>query len=288
MEILEREKEILRLCHTYAYVDGSYIKHHVFYSQQEEVTEYQERYFYRRMKMLVDEGYLYRYQRVSHDYSDKKDAIYCLSTKGVNYAKAEFTAELRYRFNPTKQLVESFNHYLAILRVVEAIRKSLRVAEQEFIEFYTEAESFYQYSEDKKDRIRPDGIFLIRYHEGNKKGLTLAFFLEVERVFHNNKAQEKKLLNYNGFLSSVTAQQSYARRLNEEVNSFAMFFVATENMSYNRLENQLLGLKSQMLTKEVFKKPFFLSHDVDILNNAQGEIYQNLSKEDTAMKTSIF
>lgn len=288
MELTEREIAILRLCHTYAYVDGAYIKKYVFYPDKETLTRAQESYYYKRVKLLVDEGYLYQYSRVTHDYSDKKDMILCLSKKGIQYAKAEFSSHLRYRFNPAKHLVPSYNHYLAILRIVEKLKRDTEETGQEFFEFYTEAESYYQFGEEQKERIRPDGVFLIRYHTGNKKGLTLAFFLEVERFLHTVKEQKKRLEQYNQFFSSHSARQAYKDQLGGKIDGFALFFVGTENLSQNRLVDQLVQLKNELSTQTVYQQTFLLGKEADILGSETGDIYQNLSKDDLEKRTSIF
>lgn len=281
LELTEREIAILRLCHTYAYVDGAYIKKEVFYPGTETVTRSQEGYYYRRVKLLVDEGYVYQYSRVTHDYSDKKDMILCLSKKGIQYAKAEFSSHLRYRFNPEKHLVPSYNHYLAILRIVEKLKRDVGESDQEFLYFYTEAESYYQFGEEQQRRIRPDGVFLIRYHTGNKKGLTLAFFLEVERFVHTVKEQKKRLEQYNQFFLSSAARQAYKDQLGERIDGFTLFFVGTENLSYQRLVDQLVRLKKELSTQTVYQQTFLVGKESDILGKETRDIYQNISTEDT-------
>jgi hypothetical protein len=287
MQILDRDKEILRLCQTYAYVDATYLLENVFYPSNTEITISQNRYFKKRMQQLVGEQYLAKYPRVLHDYKSTSDTIYCLSHKGIAYAKANLGKGFRYSFYPNRQLSRSYNHFLAVLRISESlilnVSNSLNYVEQ----YHTESESYLQFGKGKHDWLRPDGLLVIRYND-HRQG-TIGFFLEAERIIHQYNSTEKKLKQYSAFFQSPHYQKEYAKSLGLDIDFFSVLFIATETISYTQLKNQLLMVKNNGKASYAFKNPFFLCQESDLYAlNSSKPVFLNLSSQEENDYKTIF
>lgn len=287
MQILDRDKEILRLCQTYAYVDATYLLEQVFYPTKKEISISQIRYFNKRMQQLVGEQYLAKYPRVLHDYKSTSDSIYCLSHKGIAYAKANFGKGFRYSFYPNRQLSRSYNHFLAVLRISESLISNVTNSPNHVEQYHTESESYLQFGKGKHDWLRPDGLLVIRYND-HRQG-TIGFFLEAERIIHQYNSTEKKLKQYSAFFQSQHYQKEYAKSLGLEIDFFSVLFVATQTISYTQLKNQLLMIKNNGKASYTFKEPFFLCQEQDLYaENNHTPVFLNLSSNLVDDFKSIF
>lgn len=287
IELTDRDKVVLKLCHDYAYVDSLYLKETVFFDSS--LDEKTKTVTNLRLKKLQDGGYLSRFLRADTNYSNR-DTVYTLGPEGEKFMHMEH-GYCDYNSAWRKSLKIWFNHALSILRIAESVKEQLaKSSEYTFIEFVPEVRAFFQYGDGRKDVIRPDGLIIIGDTQNKKDNICL--FLEVENSVSTYRVIKAKMERYEAFLASTARKKKYENKVTFEqpVSHYMPLFVTSDKISAPAVVEKLIRYKEdiEIEASALFESLVLVAAQKEVTTNFFAPIYWNISNENVQEKISLF
>lgn len=287
IELTDRDKIVLKLCHDYAYVDSLYLKETVFFDSS--LDEKTKTVTNLRLKKLQDGGYLSRFLRADTNYSNR-DTVYTLGPEGEKFMIMEH-GYCDYNSAWRKSLKIWFNHALSILRIAESVKEQLaKSSEYTFIEFVPEVRAFFQYGDGRKDVIRPDGLIIIGDTQNKKDNICL--FLEVENSVSTYRVIKAKMERYEAFLASTARKKKYENKVTFEqpVSHYMPLFVTSDKISAPAVVEKLIRYKEdiEIEASALFESLVLVAAQKEVTTNFFAPIYWNISNENVQEKISLF
>lgn len=271
LQLNERDKNLLMKLHDFIYLDSKTV-HKYIYDYSTISASYQ------RLKRLEDFEYVksHKVNAVSEDYSG---SMYTLDKAGINFIK-EWQGESRWQYRWTNNLQQWYIHNIYIARTYFAFKE--HSADYDIkVNFVHETNSYFQYGNSQEnDSIRPDGFIVLTIPDTDS---SFVLFLEMERSVTNKIRVNKKLNQYEGFLSNESHRGRFynEKGLIEDVGGYIVLFIALHEKRERFLKkifNSILPNEGESISnsKPGIDIPVKLTNIQDIEDDALGHIYNDV------------
>lgn len=275
LQLNERDTNLLFKLHDFIYLDIQTIHRYIYEYSNIRVTR-------QRLSKLEDFGYI-KSHRVSVVDENFSGSMYTLDKTGVSFIN-EWQGESRWQYRWTNTLQQWYLHNVYIARTYFSFKE--HSADYDIkVNFVHETDSYFQYGNSKEsDSIRPDGFIVLTIPDTDS---SFVLFLEMERSVTNKIRVNKKLNQYEGFLSNESHKGRFYndKGLIEDVEGYIVLFIALHEKRERFLKkifNSILPEEGESISnsKPGIDIPVKITNIQDIENDALGHIYNDVRNRD--------
>ncbi|MGP4063054.1 replication-relaxation family protein [Halobacillus sp. H74] len=189
--LTKRDQNFLEDLYDMTFLDVDYIQTVIYHTTSRPAI-------YRRLKKMEEEGYIVstRLPLMDDNPSGRSKNIYTLDTKGW-YEVQEIIGECEWDSRWTKVKAPSYVHHQTMLSMVKAAYQAKEGTYFRFKKWLNERRSYWEFSDNKKDVVRPDGSMILQ-HKEHEDGYGY-FMFELERSRQRPEVSIKKLQRYNRY-----------------------------------------------------------------------------------------
>ncbi|MCQ6288118.1 MULTISPECIES: replication-relaxation family protein [Bacillus cereus group] len=185
----DQDKELLVKLHDFVYLDSDFIVEYVL------TKYYGKPAVMHRLRTLEDAGYIKSFT-VPIEFATKPVNVYTLTTFGVEIVE-QIQGIVKWNRHWTTKLAPWYQHQLMLNRIVAWYQREADNYDLEVKDWIPESRATWQYTKNKPDVIKPDGLMIIG-PKGSKDNLGL--FIELERSIAKRQNTVQKVIRYNDFL----------------------------------------------------------------------------------------
>lgn len=269
----EQDKSLLIHLHDFIYLDSAFIKEYIL----TEYTGYNS--MMQRLRRLEDTGYIKSFA-VPVEGVNRPAKVYTLTSFGVQNVE-ELQGIVKWRPRWSNHIMPWYQHQLMLNRLVKKFQKQVEEVGLVFKEWIPEARATWQYTKDKTDVIKPDGIVIIGSKGSDKN---IGIFMELERSVAKRQNTIQKVLRYNDFLNrQKETLQNYDMHVGFEapVSDWRVLFIGGDEKN---TQKTIRDIKS--ITNANVNVPILVASKSDVEKQAFEKIYYNVFVDSTT-KTSL-
>jgi hypothetical protein len=225
------------------YLDTEYVRNKYYFDSHASYT-------YTRMTKLEKGGYLKK-MKLPLTFEDDGSVIgnisnvYVLDRKGVEEVKI-LAGDVKWDYRLSERTPLYIYHALQLAHIHE----SYRAKENDkylLSEWISEARSYFQYSNNQADVIRPDGIALMAARE---RKVSFGLMVEMEHSRTRKEITESKLLRYNEYMKTDDEGKTGFERqsvFENKPSAMRVLFVSQKENEMKRLMHHGLEIETESI-----------------------------------------
>lgn len=270
----DQDKDLLVKLHDFIYLDSEFIVEHVL------TNYYGKPAVMHRLRTLEDAGYIKSFT-VPIEFATKPVNVYTLTMFGVEIVE-QIQGVVKWNRHWTTRIAPWYQHQLMLNRIVVCYQNKVSEYELEFKDWIPESRATWQYSKDKSDVIKPDGLMIIG-PKGSSQNFGL--FIELERSVAKRQNTVQKTIRYNDFLNrGQETLDDYDMHVCFEapVTDWRVLFIGGNEPNSQKTIRDILSVET--IEKMQLNIPILVASRGDIEKNPFGEIYIDVLKDPKTKK----
>ena len=261
LTLADKDKELLTQLHDFIYLDVAFIHKYIY-------TEYTGGYqsVMQRLKRLEDFNYVRKFSAPIENIP-KASNIYTLTSFGVEIVE-EIQGITKWNSRWSNNLLPWYQHQLMLNRIVKDFQLQAEEIGFEMKEWISETRATWQYTQEKTDVIKPDGVIIFGRPDSDKNK---AFFIELERSVAKRQNTIRKVLRYNDFLnrdSNTLLNYDLHVGFEAPVDQWRVLFIGGNERNTKKTLRDIQSIHNAQLDI-----PLLVTSKEDFEHNAFGESY---------------
>ncbi|MDQ8094891.1 replication-relaxation family protein [Bacillus amyloliquefaciens] len=271
----DQDKELLVKLHDFIYLKGDFIAEYIYTKRRSKQTVMD------RLRELTEAGFITSFKVAIEGYN-RPGNIYTLTSTGVQ-AVEQLQGFVKWNNRWSQVVPPWYQHQLRLNDIVMQYSEQLsKESDFEVKEWVPEARATWQYTDDKTDVLKPDGVLVLGLKGDREQNLAL--FVELERSFAKRKNTVNKVLRYNNFFRR--GEETFKKYdlhvgFEEKIVEWRILFIGGNYSGTNKTIGDILS------AGENIDIPIHVADAEDIQKNAGGPIYYNLLAEDPYQPTEL-
>lgn len=270
----ESDKNLLLSLHQFIYMDTDFIHQYIMtdYPTKKTLTQ--------RLLRLKDVGYLVSFT-VPIDGMSRPANIYTLTDFGLQNVE-QLQGVVKWNPRWSQRVPPWYQHQLMLNRIVMKYTKQAEQIGLEVKEWIPEARATWQYTNDKTDVIKPDGILVFG---GKGSNDNIGLFMELERSVAKRQNTIKKVIRYNDFLNrDKKILKDYDMHVGFEapISDWRVLFIGGNEPNTRKTINDILSIHNMDI-----KAPILVASKADVERHAFDPIYHHILSDDPMIKKEL-